>query len=104
MPDLIDDIIELWEKIISNDEVTVKFTKNDGSIRIMKCTLNFDKIPREDHPKKVSIPQILKLVKNSKIIHVYDLENHGWRSIPFERVEWLDTLETRYMINSGRIL
>lgn len=100
MADLIDDIIEFWEKIISNDEVTVKFIKQDGSERIMKCTLNFSKIPKDDHPKKISIPQILKLVKNSKVVHVYDLVNRGWRSIPFDRVEWLDTPDTRYKIKN----
>jgi len=89
--DIIDDVIEFWEKIREEDEVTVRFTKADNTIRIMKCTLNFDKIPVDKKPKSVNVPQIVRLAKKSQIIHVYDLEKNDWRSLPFKRCEWLDT-------------
>lgn len=99
MVDIIDDAIEFWEKIRSEDEVLIKFIKKDGSVRVMNCTLNFDKIPKADRPKNVDVPKILKLVKRAKIIHVYDLEKRGWRSVPFNRTDWLQTPDRiRYSI------
>jgi len=98
MADLIRNAIEFWERLNVDKEATVKFVKKDGTIRIMKCTLDFTKIPKKDHPKKVNIPQILKLMKNSGIMHVYDLEKKAWRSVPFERVDWMETPTARYKI------
>lgn len=83
--------IEFWHKINTEKEVVVKFTKKDGSIRIMRCTLDFTKVPKEDRPKKVDIPKILKLLQDNGIMHVYDLDKKGWRSVPFQRVEYLQT-------------
>jgi len=93
--DIIDNVIDFLNRIRTEDEVTIKFTKKDGTTRIMKCTLNFGKIPREDHPKEVNLPKILKLLKASKILHVYDLEKHAWRSVPFEAAEWIETPDRR---------
>jgi len=98
MADLIRNAIEFWERLNEDKEAKIKFVKKDGTIRIMKCTLDFTKIPKKDHPKKVNIPQILKLMKNSGIMHVYDLEKKGWRSVPFERVDWMETPKARYKI------
>lgn len=98
MPDLLRSAIQLWEVIYQNKVATVKFTKKPaagktiGQVRIMKCTLDFTQIPKTDHPKQpLNIAKILKLMQNSKIIHVYDLEKGGWRSIPFENVDWAET-------------
>ena len=98
MADLLRNAIQVWEKLYSDKEATVKFVKKDGTIRIMKCTLDFTKIPKKDQPKKFNMPKILKLMKNSGIIHVYDLEKKGWRSIPFNSVDWIETPEKRYKI------
>lgn len=83
--------IQLWHKLNSEKEVRLKFQKADGNTRFMRCTLDFTKIPKVDHPKKVDIPKILKLLQNSGIMHVYDLDKKGWRSVPFMRVEYLRT-------------
>ena len=94
-----DDIIrtatEFLEKLRGEDEVRVKFRKLDGSERIMRCTLNFSKVPRNKHPKDVNLGKILKLLHKSKIIHVFDLDKDEWRSVPFDRAEWLETLDNR---------
>ena len=82
--------IEFWEKLYSTKEAKVKFIKKDGTIRIMKCTLDFSKIPKTQHPKKVNMPRILKILQSSGIIHVYDLEKKDWRSVPFKQVDWLE--------------
>ena len=90
-PNVITSAIEFWHKLNEEKEVTVKFIKKDGSIRIMRCTLDFTKVPKTDRPKSVDIPQILKLLQTSGIMHVYDLDKKGWRSVPFQRVEYLRT-------------
>jgi len=96
--DIIVSAVMFWKKIYDEKDVIIKFVKKDGSDRTMRCTLDFDKIPRRDHPKKVNIEQILKLIQKNKIMHVYDLEKKGWRSVPFERVDWLDTRDRRYYV------
>jgi hypothetical protein len=98
MADLIDDIIDFWDKIVSNDIVTVKFIKKDGTERIMKATLNFKRIPKDKHPKDFSLIKLLKLVKTSGIVHVFDVDKMDWRSIPFKNVEWLEAKNQRYSI------
>jgi len=95
----IDSAIELLDKITEEDIVTVKFRKKDtNEERIMRCTLNFDRIPDRDKPKSVSLKKILKLIKELGILHVYDLDKMGWRSIPFERTEWMETPKIKYKI------
>jgi len=97
-PEIIQNAVQFWHKVSSEDEVNIKFRKKDGTTRFMKCTLNFQKIPQIDHPKKVNIPAILKLMQNSGILHVYDLEKKGWRSVPFNNVEYLQAGERMYKI------
>ena len=92
--------IDFLNTVRENPYVKIKFQKKDGTNRIMKCTLNFDKIPANKKPLSVNLPKILRLLQQSKIIHVYDLEKNDWRSVPFNEVEWLETSnDTRYKIS-----
>lgn len=100
--DVIVSALQFWKKVYDEKEVSIKFTKADGTERIMRCTLDFKKIPAKDHPKGVNIQQILKLIQKNKIMHVYDLDVKGWRSVPFERVDYLDTAARRYYIKPKR--
>ena len=97
-PEIIQNALQLWHKLNTEDETKIKFTKKDGNIRFMICTLNFEKIPQIHHPKKVNLPQILKLMQNSGILHVYDLEKRGWRSVPFNTVEYIEANNRRYKV------
>ena len=90
--------IEFWEKLYEAGEATVKFTKKDRTVRIMKCTLDFTKIPTAQHPKTVNMAKIMKLMQNSGIIHVYDLEKKDWRSVPFQNTDWLEIDEKRFKV------
>lgn len=94
--------LNFWKKVYEEKEVIIKFIKQDDSIRRMRCTLDFKKIPVKDHPKNVDIPKILKLVQKNKIMHVYDLDKKGWRSVPFERVEYMDTKTQRYYVKKRK--
>ena len=101
-PEVIQNAIQLWHKLNTEDETKIKFTKKDGNIRFMTCTLNFQKIPQIDHPKKVNLPNILKLMQNSGILHVYDLEKRAWRSVPFNTVEYIEAGNRRYKVQPMR--
>ena len=89
--DIIVSAILFWKKIYDEKDVVIKFTKQDKTDRIMRCTLYFTIVPKEDRPKKVDITRILKLMQESGLINVYDLDKKGWRSVPFQRVEYLRT-------------
>jgi hypothetical protein len=90
--------IKFWETIYEAGEGTVRFIKKSGNARTMNCTLDFSKIPQQHHPKSVNMAKILKLMQKNGIIHVYDLDKKDWRSIPFEKVDWLETANKRYKI------
>jgi hypothetical protein len=87
--------LKFWQKIFEEKDVVIKFIKKDGTERIMRVTLDFSKIPEKDKPKTVNIQQILKLIQKNKIMHVYDLEKKGWRSVPFETVQYMDTKDKK---------
>ena len=96
--DPIKSAIEFLEKIKNQEEVTVKFKKKDDTVRVMRCTLDFSKIPKEKVPKDVNLGKILKLVYKSKLIHVFDLDKQDWRSVPFDRSEWVEMGDDRYYV------
>jgi len=97
-PDMITNALQFWKKIYDEKEVIIKFTKKSGVNRIMRCTLDFNKIPVPDRPKSMNVEQILKLIKKNEIIRVYDLDVKGWRSVPFSNVEYLESRKMRYYI------
>ena len=79
---------ELLEKL-QTQEVSVTFTKADGSERTMLCTKMITKIPEAQHPKT---EKPAKLDENGNVIEtdlitVYDLEKEGWRSFNFSKVK-----------------
>lgn len=96
--DIIASAIDFWQKLYDDGEGEVKFVKKDGTIRIMKCTLDFTRVPKSKHPKTFNMSKILKLMQASGIIHVFDLDKKDWRSVPFKNVDWLETPVQRYKI------
>jgi hypothetical protein len=78
---------ELLEKL-QTEEVSVTFTKADGSERTMLCTKMVSRIPEAQHPKT---DKVVRLDENGNVIEtdlitVYDLEKEGWRSFNFSKV------------------
>jgi hypothetical protein len=60
--------------LVANDcEVT--FTKVDGSVRIMNCTLRPDALPARDDKSLNESRET-----NAEVIKVYDLAQSAWRS------------------------
>jgi Holliday junction resolvase len=93
MPETINSAIEFLEKVKNEDYVLIKFMKKDGTIRFMKCTLNFEKIPKIHHPKSINLSKILKEVVGKKILHVFDLEKNEWKTVPYNKIEWVEDPE-----------
>ena len=91
--------LEFVIKIREEDIVTVRFTKKDKTSRVMKCTVNFDRIPKEKQPKDFKLTAMLKLIQNHTQVRVYDLDKKDWRSIPYNRTHWLETSDgKRYKV------
>ena len=72
---------EMIQNLLNIGEVSVTFTKKDGTERIMKCTLNEVMIPTDKIPKNESAKK-----KNDDVQAVYDLEAAGWRSFAWNSI------------------
>jgi len=84
--------IEFYQKIKAEpDGVTVKFRKLNGEERIMRCTLDMAVVPMNERPKDVDLGKILSLIQKHSMVHVWDLDKRGWRTVPFDRSEWIET-------------
>ena len=59
--------------LLSEDTVTITFTKKDGTERIMKCTRNSAFIPTEQLAKEGG-------TEPTTSVPVFDLDAQGWRS------------------------
>lgn len=89
---------EILSIIKSPKNVKVKFVKKtDGKDRIMNCTLDFDRIPKEFHPKGEK-KTAAKADKVSPYLPVFDLENKGWRIIPLYKLDWINIDGKEYLI------
>ena len=103
MSEILTTVIEFLKIIKSEKEVFVKFTKKDGTERIMRCTLDFNTIPKDQKPKGFDAIKFLSKIQNSKILSVYDLEKKAWRSIPFERLLVLQTPSNKKLYKLKKI-
>jgi hypothetical protein len=66
--------------LLREQNVTVTFTKLDGSERKMVCTLSESQIPVANQPKTST------KVKNDQVLAVFDVENQGWRSFRWDSI------------------
>ncbi len=95
---IITDAIEFLEKIKKENEVNIQFRKKDNSLRNMRCTLDFSRIPKHKQPKGFDFAKALKLISINQILHVFDLNKQEWRSVPFDRVIYLEIGKIKYSI------
>ena len=91
--DFVKEQIREWVRgLLQNSEVTVTFTKADGTDRDMLCTLDGSRIPVSP-VKPVPVDGIVRESKKPKkapdphSIRVFDLEKQEWRSFRFERLK-----------------
>ena len=77
------DKFQNWLKgMLQIGEVTVTFTKKDGTERVMRCTLKADQLP------PVELKENKKERKQpTDSLAVYDLEAKGWRSFVIKSIK-----------------
>jgi hypothetical protein len=66
--------------MLQNGIVNVKFTKTDGSERLMKCTLAEGIV--KPHEKKTDREK----VANTEVLAVWDVEKDAWRSFRLDSI------------------
>lgn len=71
---------KLFRMIKRSNKCIIFFIKKDGTKREMNCILNFKRIPKEMHPKKLNIRRMIDDIKNNRI-RVFDIEKNDWRMI-----------------------
>ena len=64
--------------------VEVTFEKNDGSTRVMKCTLSENIIPVSTETTKAVVK---KKQHNPDVLPVWDIEASGWRSFRYDSIQ-----------------
>jgi hypothetical protein len=95
--DQVKEQIRSWVRgLLTNSEISVTFTKADGTDREMLCTLDHSRIPVSVAKPVSTTAPVDGIVRESKkprkepdphSIRVYDLEKQEWRSFRFERLK-----------------
>ena len=82
-------IIRDWVRsLLQTTEATVTFVKSDGTVRDMRCTLNWNTIPGEHHPKPIDLSESKQRKTPSEdSLRVFDLDINEWRSFRFDRLQ-----------------
>ena len=75
----VDEQVNLTELLRSN-VIEVKFTKVDGTERVMRCTLQPQYLPESIEKEGVK-------VRNADVQSVWDIDINAWRSFRFDSVK-----------------
>lgn len=73
-----------FEELLTDQVVTVSFTKKDGTERSMRCTLMPEWLPVKDLPESTETTQ---RAKSETSVAVYDLELNAWRAFSIDSVK-----------------
>lgn len=76
--------IDELKSVLLEDIATVTFKKNDGTNRVMRCTLNSKFIPEVPSLKSVNIRPARNT--SNEVLPVFDLDADGWRSFRFDSI------------------
>ena len=71
------DVDALKNKLHSGN-VNLTFTKKDGTIRLMKCTLQESVLP--------PAPETSLRKPNPDVLSAWDLEKNAWRSVRYDSI------------------
>ena len=75
---------EQLSELLRTGECIVEFTKIDGTVRTMPCTLDPMIIPPAPEPKVLAEGEVAKVKKiNPDVFSVWCLEKKEWRSFRF---------------------
>lgn len=73
---------------LKDNTCEVKFTKVDGTERVMKCTLNEKYLPAQ-----VDVEEISQDTTPKTSIAVWDIEKKGWRSFRIDSVKTISEVK-----------
>jgi hypothetical protein len=78
---------EALRTLLLENECVVEFTKVNGEVRSMPCTLNPRIVPPAPEPKVLAEGEVLKVKKeNLNVINVWCLDKKEWRSFRIANV------------------
>ena len=79
------------QNLLSQNVLTIDFTKLNGDKRVMTCTLREDMKPRATK----SDPMSQKAVRETsdEVVSVWDVNAKGWRSFRYNRINSVDIVE-----------
>lgn len=81
-----DNFKNLLRAKLQENEVSVTFTKRDGTERAMLCTLSTSRIPGEHVPQGTGDTSSTETV-SKEALRVFDLEKTAWRSFRFDSIK-----------------
>lgn len=71
--------------LLRSNILTVTFIKVDGTIRVMKCTLKADMLPKSDI--SVMVAEENNKMKSDNVVAVWDIDKSGWRAFRLDSVQ-----------------
>jgi len=76
---------ELYE-LLHEGVVKVRFTKVNGELRLMKCTLDPAVLPPHETNTDLPIDFPKPINENLDVLRVWDVEAEGWRSFRLDSI------------------
>ena len=86
--------IDSLREMLKTDLATIVFTKIDGSMREMHCTLMPEYLP------VIELDPRIKYAPSPVIITVWDLEQNAWRSLKFNSILSIEMDNFNYVVES----
>jgi len=77
--------------LLSQNVLTVDFTKLDGDKRVMTCTLREDIKPTATKSDPMSQKKVREV--SDAVVSVWDVNAKGWRSFRYDRINAVDVVE-----------
>lgn len=75
--------VEEYKSVLKEQILNVEFTKADGSIRKMRCSLRPDDLPAVEASKSEASTK----KPSTEVVAVWDLDAQGWRSFRIDSVK-----------------
>jgi hypothetical protein len=73
------------QEILREQEIKITFTKKDGTERVMRCTLDPNKLPVQESTETNANRKV-----STETMAVFDLDVQGWRSFTKKSVKCVD--------------
>ena len=80
------------QNILSQNVLTIDFTKLNGDKRVMTCTLREDMKPPAKKDDAMSQKKVREL-NREELVSVWDVNAKGWRSFRYNRINSVDIVE-----------